>query len=129
MKLKSTSQFYYKVASAVLIALFVYFSVMMFNAQTTQLMLIIVIFSRLWPRVTGIQGSLEQIASTIPSFKAVIALQEECNHEREFFEDEKKEVIPLKITDRIQCDQVYFSYYDNERSEEHTSELQSRGHL
>ena len=33
-------------------------------------MLIMVIFSRLWPRMTGIQSKLEQLGSTIPSFKA-----------------------------------------------------------
>ena len=52
IKLKTTSQFIYKVVSAFLIAGFVFFSIKMFQAQSAQLMLIIVIFSRLWPRIS-----------------------------------------------------------------------------
>ena len=48
-KMKTTSQMYYKIASAVLIATFIFIAVNLFNAQAGQLMLIIVIFSRLWP--------------------------------------------------------------------------------
>ena len=50
----------------------------MFQAQPAQLMLIIVIFSRLWPRFIGIQSNLEQLGSLIPSFKTLIDLQNEC---------------------------------------------------
>src|SRR5699024_4107375 len=82
-RLKSTSQLYYKVASALLIAAFIYFALMMFQAQAAQLLLVIAIFSRLWPTVAGIQASLEQIATTVPSFKAVIALQDECKIAKE----------------------------------------------
>ena len=69
IKLKTTSQFIYKVVSAFLIASFVFFSIKMFQAQSAQLMLILVIFARLWPRVSGIQSNLEQLGSLIPSFK------------------------------------------------------------
>ena len=44
IKLNTTSQFIYKVVSAFLIAGFVFFSIKMFQAQSAQLMLIIVIF-------------------------------------------------------------------------------------
>ena len=78
IKLNTTSQFIYKVVSAFLIAGFVFFSIKMFQAQSAQLMLIIIIFSRLWPRISGIQSNLEQLGSLIPSFKALIDLQNEC---------------------------------------------------
>ena len=41
-------------------------------------MLIIVIFSRLWPRFTGIQSNMEQLGSIMPSFKCSIDIQNEC---------------------------------------------------
>ena len=50
IKLKTTSQFIYKVVSAFLIAIFIYLSIKLFQTEPAQLMLIIVIFSRLWPR-------------------------------------------------------------------------------
>ncbi|MDE5413815.1 ABC transporter ATP-binding protein [Alkalihalobacterium chitinilyticum] len=113
-RLKTTSQLYYKIASAVLIATFIYFSVNLFNAQIAQLMLIIIIFSRLWPRVAGIQGSLEQIATTIPALQAVIAMQEECEKAREFTLAENAKVLPLQVHQAIECSNVAFRYNTKE---------------
>lgn len=110
MKLKSTSQLYYKTASATLIAIFIYFAIMMFHAQAAQLMLIIIIFSRLWPGVAGIQSLMEQIAATIPSFKAVITLQEECRNAKEFNTDESLKSTPIIMKKAVQCDHIYFRY-------------------
>ena len=50
IRVRTTSQLIYKVVSAFLIAGFVFFSIKMFQAQSAQLMLIIVIFARLWPK-------------------------------------------------------------------------------
>ena len=81
--LNTTSQMIFKMVSAILIAIFVFFSIKMFTAQPAQVMLIMVIFSRLWPRMTGIQSTLEQLSSTIPSFTALVDLQNECLEARE----------------------------------------------
>ena len=111
--LKTTSQLYYKIASAVLIATFIFIAVQLFNAQAAQLMLIIIIFSRLWPRVAGIQGSLEQIATTIPSFKAVKALQHECRSAKEFDDYKSKDVKQLQVREGIDCQNIFFRYNDS----------------
>ncbi|HZH60565.1 MAG TPA: ABC transporter ATP-binding protein, partial [Metabacillus sp.] len=112
-KLKTISQMNYKVASAVLIAVFIFIALNMFHAQASQLMLIIVIFSRLWPRVAAIQGSLEQIATILPAFKAVKKFQEECKNSREFhLENDNK---PIHITQEIELKNVFFRY-DNSQS-------------
>ncbi|WP_339147745.1 MULTISPECIES: ABC transporter ATP-binding protein [unclassified Sutcliffiella] len=107
-KLKTKSQMYYKIASAILIATFIYIAVNLFNAQVTQLMLIIIIFSRLWPRVAGIQGSLEQLATTIPAFQAVIAIQSESRKAREFTAVENSK--PLLVKKSIEVKDVFFRY-------------------
>ncbi|PPA69223.1 ABC transporter ATP-binding protein [Jeotgalibacillus proteolyticus] len=112
MKLRTTSQVYYKAASAILIAAFIYIALMMFNAQLAQLMLIIVIFSRLWPRVAGIQASLEQIATVLPAFKAVQALQQECRVQEEFVENQQ--IDPMQLNHQIECKGVYFRYNQQE---------------
>jgi|SRR5690625_517238 len=109
-RLKSTSQLYYKIASALLIASFIYFALMMFNAQVAQLLLVIAIFSRLWPTVVNMQASMEQIASTIPSFKAVIALQEECKNAKEFDINRHEDIKPLIVKNQIECKHIYFRY-------------------
>ncbi|WP_078595903.1 ABC transporter ATP-binding protein [Evansella clarkii] len=109
-KLKTKSQLYYKIASAVLIATFIFISFSMFQAQAAQLMLIILIFSRLWPRVAGIQASMEHIAAMLPAFKAVIAMQEESKSAKEFDLSEKKDIKPLHVKRDITCWNVSFKY-------------------
>ncbi|MBO0992549.1 ABC transporter ATP-binding protein [Bacillus sp. SD088] len=107
-KLRMTSQQYYKIAAAVFMVLFLFFTVQMFHSQVGQLMLIIIIFSRLWPRVAGIQSSLEQIAKTIPSFKAVKSLQLECLQSVECVEGERG--TPLRLEKGIELKGIDFRY-------------------
>src|SRR5690625_4187050 len=86
---------------------------MMFNAQAAQLFLVVAIFSRLWPTVVNMQASMEQIATTIPSFKAVIALQKESKIAREFEISNESSVTPLKVEHHIACEQLSFRYDRN----------------
>ncbi|HHW37907.1 MAG TPA: ABC transporter ATP-binding protein [Bacillales bacterium] len=116
IKLKMASQFYYKIASAVLITVFIFLSVKLFHAQAAQLMIVVVIFTRLWPRVTGIQSSLEQIAITVPALKAVISLKMESQAAKECDHLDGSDIIPIDIQKEIECRNVYFRYDQNESS-------------
>ncbi|MFB6801732.1 ABC transporter ATP-binding protein [Peribacillus butanolivorans] len=113
-KLNSTSQMTFKVVSSLLIAIFVFFSIKMFMAQPAQLMLIMVIFSRLWPRFTSIQSNLEQIGSTLPSFKALLDLQNECREARELYNSDYKNIKSIEIKHGLDCRNVYFRYNPDE---------------
>lgn len=112
MEMRSASQLFYKISLAVLIACFIFLSVTFFHAQSAQLLLIILIFSRLWPRFTSIQSNLEQLAASIPAFKALIELQEECNEfaELQDIEQQYKHVKPISLDKGIECRNVYFRY-------------------
>lgn len=109
-KLKQTSHFRYKMASSILIAIFIYIAVILFQAQGAQLMVIILIFGRLWPRVSGIQSSLEQIATTLPSFKAVKRIQLECQKAEEFSQNLTDDIEPIIVRNSIKCENVQFRY-------------------
>ncbi|WP_226645696.1 ABC transporter ATP-binding protein [Mesobacillus subterraneus] len=111
IKIKISSQLFYKISSAILIATFIYLSVKMFNSQPSQFLLIIVIFSRLWPRILGIQSNLEQLASMLPAFKALSDLQLECNISRETVSEvERFNVSPIVLHKGIQCMDVFYRY-------------------
>ncbi|WP_336866458.1 ABC transporter ATP-binding protein [Peribacillus frigoritolerans] len=112
--LNTTSQMIFKVVSSLLIAIFMFFSIKMFMAQPAQLMLIMVIFSRLWPRFTSIQSNLEQLGSTLPSFKALLDLQIECREARELYESDYKNIKSIEIKKGLDCRHVYFRYNPNE---------------
>lgn len=109
-KVRMTSQLYYKIAFAIFMAIFILVAVQMFHSQVGQLMLIILIFSRLWPRVAGIQSSLEQIVKTIPSFQAVKALQMESLAASEFDRKMAQQLKPISVLENIECRNVSFRY-------------------
>ncbi|HDX9578194.1 TPA: ABC transporter ATP-binding protein [Bacillus pseudomycoides] len=116
MEMRSASQLFYKISLAVFIAFFIFLSVTFFHSQSEQLLLIILIFSRLWPRFTSIQSNLEQLAASIPAFKSLIELQEECNKfaELQDIEQQYKHVKPISLHKGIECRSVSFRYNPQE---------------
>ncbi|WP_426950280.1 ABC transporter ATP-binding protein [Bacillus mycoides] len=115
MRIRSNSQLFYKISMAILIAFFILLSVNMFQAQTAQLLLIILIFSRLWPRFMTIQSNLEQLAASIPAFKSLWELQEECIEAIEMQDiHQQKHIKPICIEQGIECKDIYFRYNKKE---------------
>ncbi|MES5918267.1 ABC transporter ATP-binding protein [Bacillus cereus group sp. RP37] len=115
MRIRSSSQLFYKVSMAILIAFFLLLSVSMFQSKPTQLLLIILIFSRLWPRFMTIQSNLEQLAASIPAFKSLWELQEECKEAIEMQDiHQQKHITPICIERGIECKDVYFRYNKQE---------------
>ncbi|MDG0809252.1 ABC transporter ATP-binding protein [Cohnella rhizosphaerae] len=75
-RLQSASQFHYKAAASVLIAGFVYFAFAVLHVQAETLVLIVLVFSRLWPKFASLQSNLEQIGQTVPAFRHLRELQQ-----------------------------------------------------
>ena len=76
-QLQVIPQVCYSVASAVLIALAFVYSVLVLNTGTAQLVILVYIFSRLWPMFSSWQGQLQSIQAYVPAFETVEkALQE-----------------------------------------------------
>lgn len=83
IRLRSATDAGYRIASAVLVAMFLYAAVRLLHTPPHILLLIIVIFARLWPRISMLQMQLQQLAAAAPAFGAVTALLEECRRERD----------------------------------------------
>ncbi|OAS17218.1 ABC transporter ATP-binding protein [Paenibacillus oryzisoli] len=114
VRLKNTSQFVYQTAAALFIALFIFLSVGIFQSQLEQLLLIILIFSRLWPRLNGIQTNMETIAASVPAFTALKLLHDECAESQEFTIKKASPIEPIALKDHIECQHVYFRYNRNQ---------------
>ncbi|XEC95522.1 ABC transporter ATP-binding protein [Paenibacillus tarimensis] len=110
-RLQSASQFYYRMASAVLAAVFIYLAFGVFHVPAEQLLLIVVIFSRLWPRFQMIQSSWEQIVSTFPAFKSLNDLQQDYEQHREVqLLGDDYESGSIKLERGIVMKSLYFRY-------------------
>lgn len=114
VKLKTKSQLIYKIASAFIMVTFIYFSIKLFQTEPAQLMLIIIIFSRLWPRFSGIQSTMEQLGTIIPSFKMLVDIQNECLKEKEINDEQSTDSSTYSIKQEIACQDVSFRYDTNQ---------------
>ncbi|UKS24923.1 ABC transporter ATP-binding protein/permease [Paenibacillus sp. HWE-109] len=108
-KISANSQLYFKLSSSLIIVIFICVSVLLFQTQGQQLILVVLIFSRLWPRFASIQSNLEQIAAAVPAFKTMMELQNECREAREI-KDAARSVLPLQLKHHLECRDVSFQY-------------------
>ncbi|MDR7073378.1 ABC transporter ATP-binding protein [Fictibacillus barbaricus] len=110
-KLINNSQVLYKIISALLIAGLIFLSIVMFKAQPGQLLLIILIFSRLWPKLIAIQNNLQQLATNIPSIHSILQLQEESKSSIELGDASRDTSLPsISLQQKIECKHMYFKY-------------------
>ncbi|NBD26356.1 ABC transporter ATP-binding protein [Paenibacillus glycinis] len=110
-KTQSASQYVYKVASAVLISLFVFLSLEVFHIPAEKLVLIIVIFSRLWPKFSTLQANWEQIAQSLPAFKSLADLQRDCAQARELDDlDRVPQGSRVRMKQGIECRGIHYRY-------------------
>ena len=86
----------------------------MLQAQPAQLILIVVIFSRLWPRFSAIQSNLEQLGAMIPSFQVLLDLQKQSIEAKEISEKDIRNAKPLMIKKGLECQDIYFRYHSNQ---------------
>lgn len=74
----ATTQFFHRIAAAVFVVSVLFVSLQWLHVAPEKLIVLILIFSRLWPRFALIQASLEYIMSMISAFESVTKVQREC---------------------------------------------------
>lgn len=113
IRLKTNSQFVYKFSSSLLIAVFVFVSYYYFHTHGQYVLVIIMLFARLWPRFTSIQSSLEQMAACIPAFQALQDISKESMTwaEEGILDGDNRDLRPLRLTKGIECRDVSFRYH------------------
>lgn len=76
-QLRVIPQLCYSIAAAVLIALAFVYSVLILDTGTAQLMVLVYIFSRLWPVFSSWQGQLQNIQAYVPAYENIRTAIEE----------------------------------------------------
>lgn len=106
----SLSQVIYKVVSGCLIAIFLYFSIVMFKASSTDFIIILIIFSRLWPKISSVQSSLQNISTLLPSFRLVYDWLIESKSSQENNIGHLEDINSNMKNIEIECQHVTFRY-------------------
>lgn len=108
-QLRVLPQTCYSVAAAIMVALAFVFSVLVLDMGTAQLVILVYIFSRLWPVFSSWQGQLQNIQSYVPAYETIqTAVAELSQGDREPVC--KKGVLPFAR--EVVFDHVSFTYHD-----------------
>lgn len=118
VQLRVLPQFCYSAAAAVLIALAFIFSVFFMDTGTAQLMVLVYVFSRLWPIFSSWQGHLQSILSYLPSYeiiqKAVAELSSGVQEP-----DQTEGILPFER--EVSFDNICFTYRSGEEEVLHNA--------
>lgn len=114
-RLRSNSQLLYKLSSTLLIAVFIFVSFRFMHVEGPSLLLVILVFTRLWPTFSTLQSLLEQLASVLPSFRQLQQLQDECLAAAEHCPDQgEARVQPMVLQHGLEARDVDFRYQPDE---------------
>jgi len=116
-QLNTGTQLIHRVSAAIIIAAFIYLSLQVMSVPPANLLIIILIFSRLWPRFTAIQSNLEYISSMLPAFRIVRELKDQTEKNCEIRESRKEigtpasqPIAPIDLVKSIVCEDVDYRY-------------------
>lgn len=78
IRTQSFQDLIYKIVAAIFISGIFYVAISYLHLPLVNLILVVVVFSRLWPRISTIQNSLHSISISIPAFNNIINLEQEA---------------------------------------------------
>ncbi len=108
IRLNSSTRMVYEIGAVTALSLFFYVAIHFFHLPAVHLLVIVFLFSRLLPRFSTIQQSLQRIKNTLPSFKKVNQTQEEIEKVKEKHPSPSLSPMPLKK--EIRLEKVSFRY-------------------
>jgi ATP-binding cassette subfamily C protein len=102
-----TPRLCYSIAAAVLIALAFVYSVLILDTGTAQLVVLVYIFSRLWPVFSSWQSQLQNIQSNIPAYETI---QESIQELKKRTKENTASSQKVEFNQSVAFDHVGFTY-------------------
>ncbi|WP_226670481.1 ABC transporter ATP-binding protein [Metabacillus litoralis] len=111
-KVQSKPDLFYRIGAAIIISLFFYIALFVFHEEITSIVIIVFIFSRLWPMFSSFQNNLQLIFSVLPVYDNINRLKKEMNHAEEIHQ--ASVILPnLPLEKGITFQEINFSYQSN----------------
>jgi len=111
----STSNFIYNSSILVLLSIFLYAALTLFHVEIAKLVVIAVIFLRIWPLFSSFQTSFQFFVIMFPAWDSFTKRMEELDSAREELVDSQN-VEPLELKEGIEVNDLSFSYGGNGKS-------------
>jgi ATP-binding cassette subfamily C protein len=98
----------------------VFLALRVLHVQAATMLLLLAIFSRLMPQLASLQSQVHQMASTLPSYDHVLAIEADCaaNAEPEAIAGDSDEAAALSLRRELRMEDVWFAYRNAERDRE-----------
>ena len=106
---KGAALFVFSCGTAVTVSLVVYVAIDVLNMAATELLLLIIIYSRLTPRVLKIQNDYQDLVHTLPAYANIVNLQDTCAVAAEKRQSDSTGQ-PFTLTHDIELKDVGFRY-------------------
>lgn len=113
-RVQTRTNMIYKVGSAVFISLFLFSAIEIFKLDAQAFIVVSVIASRIWPKLSSFQMGLQNINMVLPSFKAAKELENHCLAARENLPEDGP-VKKIELKHGVEFRDVTF-YYDSARA-------------
>ena len=110
LRLFGQSRMTLDIASAVVVSVLLFIAVRWLDLRGAGLLLLIVVFSRVMPRIMAMQSSVQVITSSIPSFVTVSSLIRDCEANAEALSENGRQV---SLTREVCFEGVSYSYEPN----------------
>lgn len=107
-KIQSIPDTIYKILSAVIVSLFFYSAIIVFKVTPAKLLLIILIFGRLWPLFSSFQSNLQNLFVMLPSFDNLMEINEDFKNNSEMNNYNNENIFTLDNC--IELKNVSFKY-------------------
>jgi ATP-binding cassette subfamily C protein len=108
------SNFIYNSGTFCLMALFVFMSLTVFSESLTKLIILFVIFLRIWPLFSGFQMTLQFFLIMFPAWESFFKVTEELKSQQEEYKVENN-IKPLILKEGIEIKDLSFSYDKGEK--------------
>lgn len=105
----AASKFLYSLSSVILFSLLLYIAITYIRLPLAELLLLLIIFSRLLPMISSVQQCYQRLMHLLPAFSEVQQLSENCIKHKE--ESETSSTQLLQFNDAITIKNLCFHYH------------------
>jgi ATP-binding cassette subfamily C protein len=115
-KYHAASAFYFDIGSLVALGAVIFLALGVLHVQAAAMLLLMAVFTRLMPQLASMQGELHQLASILPSFDHVLAIEAEClRHAEAKAPAAAVTLAPLRLEREFEMVNIWFAYEAGEK--------------
>jgi ATP-binding cassette subfamily C protein len=109
-KHQAAAAFWFEVGSLVALGAVIYLALAVLHVQAATMLLLLAIFTRLMPQLASMQGQAHQMASILPSFDHVLAIEADCVAHAEPLAIAGEASVRLTLRREFRLEDVWFAY-------------------